>query len=266
MIPLQAAVQATRPMTAATLARIALPPARANVAAHRNLIAIELVRTLAESFPTIVRMLGEDAFLDVAAGFVAGEPPTVLASTFYGERFPEFLKHYGGSPSGHYLGDIAAIDAALLTSRQRSEAIAVPYGRFDDPFDDPSARLVLHPSIILLRSKFPAVTGWRANQPRGDGWVRSWGAEDALVACPRLDAELWRLPDGGFACLTTLIAGESLADAAAAGARASAAFDIAEIAAVLVASNIVTDVEPGRRATGRRRNRGRPRRSRAGLG
>ncbi len=107
---------------------------------------------------------------------------------------------------------------------------------------------VLHPSIILLRSKFPAVTGWRVNQPGGDRWVRRWGPEDALVACTTARGEVWRLPDGAFAFLSALIAGATLAEAAAAGLRANAEFDVAEINAVLAASDIVVEVKAGKRS------------------
>jgi hypothetical protein len=59
--------------------------------------------------------------------------------------------------------------------------------------------------LILLRSKFPAVTGWRVDQPRGDRWIRRWEPEDALIACPRLETEVWRLPEGGFTFVAAII-------------------------------------------------------------
>jgi hypothetical protein len=198
-------------------------------------------------------MFGEDAFIEVATQFVAQQAPTTPAASFYGDCFPAFLRRVDTSTSAGYIADIAAIDAAVISARQMADAAAVPYVRCDDPFDDLSAHLVLHRSIVLLRSKFPAVTGWQVNQPRGDRWVRRWGREDALVACPRLDAEVWRLPNGGFGFLTALSAGASLADATADALRASASFDLAEMTAVLCASNVITEVKP----------RNRPQRSRA---
>ena len=249
MIPFQAAVRLTCPIAAATLAAIGTPRPRvdAGFALHHNATAIELVRTLAETFSTVVRMLGEDAFIEVATQFVAQEAPTTLAATFYGDRFPTFLRRVDTGSSAGYIADIAAIDAAIILSRQMADAAAVPYVRCDNPFGDLSAHVALHRSIVLLQSKFPAVTGWRVNQPRRDRWVRRWGPEDALIACTRLDAEVRRLPDGGFGFLTALIAGASLAGAAAAGLRASASFDLAEMTAVLSASNVVTDVKPRKR-------------------
>jgi len=262
MISFQAAVQSISPTTANALAALGAPRRQLGrgFAAYGNVNAVALLRALGDSFPTIVRMLGEDAFLEVASRFVAEEAPTVPATNFYGDRFPAFLQRIGKiSPeencaSAAYVADIAAIDAALITARATADAIAVPYFDCIIPFDDLSARLVLHPTVALLQSRFPAVSGWRANQPRGDRRVRRWEAEDAMVACTGLEAQVWRLSRGGYACLSALMAGASLEDAAVAGLRASNSFDLTEVTAVLTASNTVTRVAAVRGKRGARRH------------
>jgi hypothetical protein len=270
MIPFQAVMQSINPSAAAALTAIGAPrPRDVGFAAHRNAAAIELLRAMAGTFPTIARMLGEDAFLEVAAQFVAQHAPNAPASAFYGDRFPDFLRRAGTSASAAYVADIAAIDAARETARQTADCIAVPYAACDDLHSDRSVHVILHPSVVLLQSSFPAVTGWFVNQPRGDRWVRRWAPEDAMIACTRLDAEVWRLPSGGFDCLTALKAGASLENAAPAGMAANAAFDLAEVLAILTASNVVTDVERPQRADTRRRrapSRARPGEARAGIG
>jgi hypothetical protein len=257
MIPFQDAVQLTSQHAGSALATRRRPRTDAGFAAHRNGPAIELMNLLAENFPTIVRMLGEDAFLEVAVEFVAQQAPTALASTFYGDGLPAFLRQIGTIASAGYIADVADIEAARIVSRQTSEAAAIPYAPFGNLLGDPLARIVLHPSAILLQSKFPAVTGWRVNQPGGDRWVRRWSAEDALITCTRLDAEVWRLPDGGFAFLSTLIDGASLADACSVASRNSPSFDPEEMAAILKASDIVTDLKCDNRYRDRRHAAGR---------
>jgi Putative DNA-binding domain len=257
MIPFQDVVQPASPPAAMLVASGPRHRTDAGFAAHRNGPAIELMWTLAESFPTIVRMLGVDTFLDVAVGFVAQQAPTAPASIFYGEGFPAFLRQIGTIASAGYIADVADIDAARIASRQISEATAIPYAPCGNPFRDPSTRVVLHTSAIVLQSKFPAVTGWRVNQPGSDRRVRRWSPEDALIACTRLEAEVWRLPVGGFAFLSALIAGASLVEATSAASRASPAFDPAETAAILKASDIVTDLKCDNRYRDRRLAAGR---------
>jgi hypothetical protein len=57
--------------------------------------------------------------------------------------------------------------------------------------------MLLHPSMMLLRSKFPLVSAWEANQPGADAPIRCWKGEDAMVARPYHDVKVTRLPDGG---------------------------------------------------------------------
>src|SRR5262249_19583868 len=94
MIPYQTALALTCDAGGANVAALGRPRPRvaAGFASHHNASAVELLRALAEKFPTIVRMLGEEAFISIAARFVAQEAPTALAETFYGDRFPAFLR------------------------------------------------------------------------------------------------------------------------------------------------------------------------------
>lgn len=256
MIQLQDSAQSAAPAAVAHFTSVVPVRAGGNagLAIYRDSAANELLGALADNFPTIVRMLGADAFREMAVGFIAHEAPTAQASIFYGDNFPDVLRQAGPRPSADYIADIAAIDAASAAARQIAEAAAIPYEPCGSLFDDLLSRPALHPSTILLRSQFPAVTGWRVNQPRGDRWVRRWEPEDALVACTRLDAEVWRLPGGGFAFLSALAAGGSLSDASDAGVCADASFDVLEMAAVLAASNIVTHVARARGRVPRRRH------------
>ena len=83
MIPFQEAATLTRTDTITALTtsgRSRLRPSR-EAASRRDETAIELIRTLAQSFPTIARMLGEEAFFEVAAEFVAQHSPIAPAST-----------------------------------------------------------------------------------------------------------------------------------------------------------------------------------------
>ena len=67
-----------------------------------------------------------------------------------------------------------------------------------------------------------------------------WRPEAALIARPALEVEIWNLPPGGFAFLTALSRGASLAEAAEAAAHAAPDFDLAVNLAVMVEARIVT--------------------------
>lgn len=124
---------------------------------------------LAASYPTLQRMLGDDSFVEVARGFFAMDARLTVSA-----RLPDFLRTMTGAANAGYLADIAALDLAVL-------------------------RVLRDSSTVLLRSQYPVVSAWRANQAGGDGFVGHWRAETALVARTDRDVEIWTVPPGSCA-------------------------------------------------------------------
>jgi hypothetical protein len=66
----------------------------------------------------------------------------------------------------------------------------------------------------LVQSRFPIVTIWENNRNNdGDGMIERWIAEAAVVARPFLKVEVRRLPSGGYAFLSALTQGKTVATA-----------------------------------------------------
>jgi hypothetical protein len=87
------------------------------------------------------------------------------------------------------------------------------------------------------------VTIWEANQSDDEnGMVDRWSAESALVARPFLEVEVRRLPPGGYAFISALSHGSTIAAAIDAGIAADPKFDIAINRALLVEANVVVGI------------------------
>jgi hypothetical protein len=172
---------------------------------------------------------------------VALHPPRSPVLLSYGEGFPEFLRCLNTTPSVEYLADIARIEVARGCAYHATDAEPVAAGRFAELSEGqlPALRVRLHPSVTLLRSRFPFVSAWEVNQPGADAPIRCWKAEDALIARPRHEVTVTRLPDGGFAFLSALLDGATLAASIEAGLRDHTAFDLAANLALLAGSGIV---------------------------
>jgi hypothetical protein len=101
-------------------------------------------------------------------------------------------------------------------------------------------RLVLHPSIFLVASRFPVVTIWESAKRRGgNGMIERWCAEAALVARPLREVGVRRLLPGGHAFIAGLSKGWTVAAAIEAGVAASAKFDVSANLALLTEARIV---------------------------
>jgi hypothetical protein len=221
------------------------PRAASALAIYRNNVAASLINVLMARFPVVVRLVGDDSFRSLAHRFVMRCPPRSPVLLSYGEGFPEFLHCVGATSSAAYLADIARLEVARGHAYHAADAEPVGADRFAELTQErlPGLQVLLHPSVTLLRSQFPVVSAWEANQAGADGTIRCWRAEDAIVARPRHEVTVARLPDGGFAFLSSLSNGSTLATAIEAGIRDHAAFDLAANLAVLAGAEIAAELQ-----------------------
>jgi hypothetical protein len=225
------------PIRAATRAR-----AESGLAVHRNNVMSSLIKAVAARFPTVRRLLGEDCFLESVRRFIAAEPPRSPLLLDYGDAFPEFLRRLGDETCSGHIADIANLESARGKAYHAADAASLPPQAFAAiPAERLSGlRLTFHPSVSLLQSRFPIVSLWQANQDAGGATLRQGRPEAALIARPMLEVEVWNLPPGGFAFLTALSRGATMAEAAEAAMVVAPDFDLAVNLSVLIKANIVT--------------------------
>jgi hypothetical protein len=224
------------PMRAATAAR-----AESGLAVYRNNVMSGLIKVVAARFPVVRRLLGEESFVGSARQFIAAEPPRSPLLLDYGDAFPRFLRRFGDDSCTGYIADIADLEIARGKAYHAADAAPLPPRAFAAIPAERLAglRLSLHPSVSLLQSRFPVVSLWHASQEAGEVALPQWRPEAALIARPLLEVEVWNLPPGGFAFLTALQRGASMAEAAEAAMDAAPEFDLAVNLSVLIQSNIV---------------------------
>lgn len=222
------------PIRAATAAR-----AESGLAVYRNNVMSSLIKVVAARFPVVHRLLGEDRFLESVRRFIAAEPPRSPLLLDYGDGFPDFLRRLGGEAR---IADIADLEVARGKAYHAADAAPLPPQAFAAIPSDRLAglRLTFHPSVSLLQSRFPIVSIWQANQEAGEVALPQGHPEAALIARPMLEVEVWNLPPGGFALLTALRRGATMADAAEAAMDAAPDFDFAVNLSVLIQASIVT--------------------------
>jgi hypothetical protein len=222
------------PICAATAAR-----AESALAVYRNNVMSGLIKVVAARFPAVRRLLGEDYFLESVRRFIAAEPPRSPLLLDYGDGFPEFLRRLGDDSC---IADIADLEVARGKAYHAADAVSLPPQAFAAIPAERLAglRLTFHPSVSLLQSRFPIVSLWQAEQEAGHVALRQGRAEAALIARPVLEVEVWNLPPGGFAFLTALRRGATMAEAAEAAMDTAPDFDLAVNLSVMIQAGIVT--------------------------
>lgn len=209
---------------------------------HRNNVVASLVEALADSFPVVLALVGEDFFRAAAAVFVRSHPPRTPVLQAWGDAFPGFLAGFAPAAALPWLPDVAQLEWARVEACHAADA--PPLERPPAAGDRTGALMpVPHPAMRLVRSRHAIVTLWAAHQqdvlPQR---LQTGPAENALVVRPAQEVLVLRCDDGTAAFLAGAQQGHTLADCAAAG-LSHAGFELADCLALLLAHGALAALE-----------------------
>ncbi len=219
--------------------------AAARFAVYRNNCAVAAIEALKAQFPTVLRLVGDEAFRGAARAFEEKIPPSSPVLAEYGEKFPVFLAGFleeQGATEVPYLPDVARLDWAVLQALRARETEPCPLARLAalDATAIANARARLHPSLRLVASDWPLLA---LRDPLGSA-IDDWRGETALVLRPRAEAHLIALTPGAAAFLSACGAGATLGEAAGAGQSAEAGFDFGQTLVALTEAGAFADFIP----------------------
>jgi Putative DNA-binding domain len=208
--------------------------------ARCSLGSLAQVDVLSSLFPVVRKLLGKESFAALAAQFV-GAGQAISALPWLDEEFPRFLRAFGRGASIEYLADIAELEKARAKATRFTGTPFLSPSRLSSALRHPidTMRLEFHPSVSLIRSRFPVVTIWELNQTDDECALEQWGAESALVAGCFTRAAVWRLSPGGFAFLGALLGGATWAAAIEVASGSDGSFDAGVSRRLLTEAGIV---------------------------
>ena len=223
-------------------------PAPRRFAVYRNNVAAALVATVELAFLAVRRIVGDEFFKAMALAFVRAEPPRSAVLLDYGATFPDFIARFAPAASLPYLPDVARLEWAWREAYHAADAVPLaPAALGTVPEAALGAiRFTPHPSLRLVRSRFPMLAIWRMNTSDPEvGAVDFSRAEDALIVRPGAEVEVRLVPPGGAAFVAALGAGQTLMEAAATAQAADGRFDLAGNLAGLLLAGAFTGLEAG---------------------
>jgi Putative DNA-binding domain len=211
---------------------------------YRNNVTLSLIEALESGFPATAKLLGEDGFRYYARLFARAHPPSSPVLMLYGEGFAEFLADTEPAQRYGFLPDTARLELAIRQSYHSADAAPIdPAALAAMPPDRlMAARIVLAPSLRLVRSPWPIHAIWRANM--ADGPTPAMRAEDVLVTRPQWDPAPQLLPPRGAEFVAALVARTPFGEAAeAAAAVAGETFELGAILQLLIANGAIAAIE-----------------------
>jgi hypothetical protein len=202
------------------------------VGIYRNNVVEGFVKALAIGFPVIERLVGTDYFRQLAVEFQRAHPSRAGDLHHIGRPFATFLNSRFEATEYAYLPDVAALEWAYQEAQIAADAPALAANAFRDvaPEHYEYLRFALQPACRLVRSDYPIVRIWFANQSEtqeSEVIDLDSGADHIVVRRTPSDIEFVRLAPSEFVALETLQSGGTLGEALEAARIADSTFDLA---------------------------------------
>lgn len=214
---------------------------------YRNNVTVGLSGALAESFPAVQRLVGEDFFRAMAIAYARSQPPRSPVMTAYGAGFPAFIAAFEPAQGLRYLADVACIEQGWVEAYHAADAEPLDPAAFGGIPPDalPRLRLRLHPSLRIVSSRWAALSLWRWNteDTSTDLAVDVETPEDVLILRPEAEVEVREIAPGGAAFLKALLAGDTVVDAWGQALQDVADFDLAAHLAGLMEMGAIVGFE-----------------------
>lgn len=219
-------------------------------AVYRNNVTVSLVDALADTFPVVQALVGEEFFRAMAKVFMQDNPPRSRLMAFYGHDFADFVSAFPPAASVPYLADVARLEMARVWAYHAADVSLIQPETLQAALADPdkltSFRLVLHPSVQVIESPFAVFSLWAAHQGAlCISTVDPEQAQAALVFRNGLDVDTLELVASSAAFVSALQTGRSLFDAASAAGSSDPEFDLSHALALLLRWQLITHITTG---------------------
>jgi hypothetical protein len=212
-------------------------PRAVRLGVYRNNARETFRKTLAATYPVVLRLVGDACFRGIAAHFMREFPSRAGDLDRFGSELATLLDVYYRDTEFEYLADVARLEWACAEVETAADSRPFDLIALEAVRDDDRSELsfAMQPAVRFVSSRYPVLSIWEANQAAEVQPVDlGAGAERVLVSRRASQIRLHRLDAGAFAFARSLADGEPLADAYDAGVSAAGDFD-APAALVLLA-------------------------------
>jgi hypothetical protein len=237
------------PNDAALVHDVAAP--RGDVAAridiYRNTVQASLIEVLGAAFPVTHRIVGADYFTALARAFVISTPPRAPHLAAYGDVFPTFVSQRADDHHLPYLADVARLEWARGEAYFAADADALAPATLVDAGERVAElKFTLHPATRLIRSAFPIVTIWGANQPENTEVpvLDMTVGECALVSRAAMTVVTRQIAESDGIFVEKIVAGATFGDAADSALAHDSSFDLQGALALHLRHGTFTEISP----------------------
>jgi hypothetical protein len=175
---------------------------------YRNNFIVLNGDAIADMYPVVKRLVGDQAFRILATAYVRNYPPRDRTLLLYGESFADFLETIPDLSELPYLSDVARLEFAWTAAYHAADEQALLAEQIARLSAEAISGLQLQPhnSMQLLSSDYPIQRIWMVNQddPQDDVISLDEGGCCLAVIRPQSSVEVRLLSKGEFELLSHL--------------------------------------------------------------
>ncbi|WP_428606721.1 DNA-binding domain-containing protein [Sedimenticola sp.] len=215
---------------------------------YRNNFVVLNGDALADMYPVIKQLVGDEAFRTLATAYVRQYPPQERSLLLYGDRFAQFLGSIPELSALPYLADVARIEFAWTDAYHAEECAPLTEQQVAAiaPERFAQARLVPHPSLHCIRSDYPIFHIWQANQSADNDETVSLdeGASLVWVIRPSQDVEVREVSAAACGFMQALQSGHTIEQAVTDALALDSRFDLSALLARHLFDGTFCDIHP----------------------
>jgi hypothetical protein len=210
-------------------------------AVYRNNVQASLINALADSYPVVQQLVGEEFFRAMAGLFIQQQPPRSPLMSRYGDGLAAFITAFEPAAEVPYLADVARLERLRTRAYHAGDAAAVSAHQISAALADPQTlaalTITLHPSLHLLDSAYAVVSIWAAHQQNATlAGIDITRMQQALVLRNGLEVEVFALDLGASMFIRHLLNQQPLLDAV----QHCPSFNLPQTLALLIGHNAIT--------------------------
>jgi hypothetical protein len=214
---------------------------------YRNNVFASLIDALADTYPVVQQLVGEDFFRAMAKVFAQTTQPTSRVMAYYGAGFAAFIADFPPARAVSYLADVARLEMARVEAYHAADAQPIDPQRLQATLSDMgllrSLRLSLHPSVHVLCSPYAIGSLWAAHLGTMDlEAVDTEQSECLLVFREGFDVQMQPINDSQACFIFALQAGNTLLEAVEYVSATDPGFDLPRTLAMLMRWHLLTDL------------------------
>jgi len=225
----------------------AAPVALRRLAVYRANGHANCAKALADTYPIVRRIVGEEFFAGLAREYAQAHPSTSGDLNAFGGALPEFVAAFPHTADLAYLPDVARMEWLAHRAYLAGDATPLDLGRLRGvaPADLAGLRPALAPACALLESRWPLARIWEVHQEDYRDAIAvdlDAGPDRVLIHRPAWRARVVSLARGDFRFLAGAVEGRTLGPVLEAALAADPRFDPGAALARWVAAGVIVDL------------------------